>query len=82
MTVRASEIAVVGARRILPALALFALVFGVVLLFSSFGVTFDAGNRSYGAFIVVLAGAFVAIRVADFLVFDVGYRIKRGTAAP
>ncbi|MET0620656.1 MAG: mechanosensitive ion channel family protein [Thermoanaerobaculia bacterium] len=82
MTVRASEIAVVGARRILPALALLALVFGVVLLFSSFGVTFDAGKRSYGAFIVGLAGALVAIRVADFLVFDVGYRIKRGTAAP
>ena len=45
-------------------------------------MTFDAGKRSYGAFIVGLAGALVAIRVADFLVFDVGYRIKRGTAAP
>ncbi len=82
MTVRASEIAAAGARRILPALALLALVFGAVLLFSSFGVTFDTGNRSYGAFVVGLAGALVAIRVADFLVFDVGYRIKRGTAAP
>jgi len=82
MTVRISEVAAAGARRILPALALLALVFGAVLLFSSFGVTFDAGNRSYGAFVVGLAGALVAIRVADFLVFDVGYRIKRGTAAP
>ena len=33
MTVRISEVAAAGARRILPALALLALVFGAVLLF-------------------------------------------------
>jgi small-conductance mechanosensitive channel/CRP-like cAMP-binding protein len=82
MTVRVSEIAAAGARRILPALALLALVFGAVLLLSSFGLPIDAGKRNYGAFLVGLAGALVAIRLADFLVFDVGYRIKRGTEAP
>ena len=83
MTVRVSEIAAAGARRILPAIAVLALVFGAVLLFSSFGVPLsDLQGRSYGAFVVGLAAALVAIRIADFLVFDVGYRIKRGTAAP
>ena len=83
MTVRVSEIVAAGARRVLPALAVLALVFGVVLLFSSFGVPLsDLKGRNYGAFIVGLAAALVGIRLADFLVFEIGYRLKRGTAAP
>ena len=83
MTVRASEIAAAGARRVLPALAVLALVFGVVLLFSSFGMPLsNPQGRNYGAFIVGLAAALVGIRIADFLVFEVGYRLKRGMAAP
>jgi small-conductance mechanosensitive channel/CRP-like cAMP-binding protein len=83
MTVRASEIAAAGARRILPALAVLALVFGVVLLFSSFGVPLsDPKGRNYGAFIIGLSAALLGIRLADFLVFEIGYRLKRGTAAP
>ncbi len=83
MSVRVSEIAVKGARRILPALAFLALVFGAVLLLSSFGVPFvDSKDRNYAAFLVGLAAILLATRVADFLVFEVGYRLKRGTAAP
>ncbi len=83
MTTSVSQIAAAAARRILPALAVLALVFGMVLLFSSFEVPLsDAKGRNYGAFIVGLAGALVAIRLADVLIFEVGYRIKRGTAAP
>jgi small-conductance mechanosensitive channel/CRP-like cAMP-binding protein len=83
MTLRISELAAAGARRILPALAVLALVFGAVLLFSSFDVPLaDPQGRNYGAFIVGLAAALVGIRLADFLVFEIGYRLKRGTAAP
>jgi small-conductance mechanosensitive channel/CRP-like cAMP-binding protein len=83
MTTSVSQIAAAGARRILPALAILALVLGIVLLLSSFDVPLaDARGRNYGAFIVGLAVALVAIRFADFVVFEVGYRIKRGTAAP
>jgi small-conductance mechanosensitive channel/CRP-like cAMP-binding protein len=83
MTVRASEIAAAGARRILPALAVLALVFGAVTLFSSLHLPLsDPQGRNYGAFIVGLAAALVGIRLADFLVFEVGYRIKRGATAP
>jgi small-conductance mechanosensitive channel/CRP-like cAMP-binding protein len=83
MTVRVSELARAGVRRILPALALLALVFGAVLLLSGFGIPFfGSKERNYGAFIVGLAAALVMTRIADFLVFEVGYRLKRGIAAP
>ncbi len=83
MTLRITEIATAGARRLLPAVALFALVFGAVLLLSSFGVPFlDSKERNYGAFIVGIAAALVATRLADFLVFDIGYPLKRGLPAP
>jgi small-conductance mechanosensitive channel/CRP-like cAMP-binding protein len=83
MTVRLSGLASSGARRVLPALAIFALVGGVVLLLSSLHVPMtDARSRDYGAFALGIAGALLVTRVVDFLFFDVGYELRRGTAAP
>ncbi len=82
MTLRIAETAAAGARRLLPAIALLALVFGAVLLLSSFGVPFVEKERNYGAFIVGIAAALVATRLTDFLVFDIGYPLKRGLPAP
>jgi small-conductance mechanosensitive channel/CRP-like cAMP-binding protein len=83
MTIRVRDLASSGARRVLPALALFALVVGVVLLLRSLTVPMaDAAERDYGAFAIGIAAALLATRVTDFVVFDVGYRLKRDAAAP
>ncbi len=83
MTVRLSSLASSGARRVLPALVIFALVGGVVLVLSSLHVPMtDAKSRDYGAFALGLAGALLVTRIVDFLFFDVGYELRRGTAAP
>jgi small-conductance mechanosensitive channel/CRP-like cAMP-binding protein len=82
MTVRLSDF-VSGTRRILPALALFVLVTACVLALSGLGVPMrDAHARNYGLFAIGLAGGFLFTRLLDYLVFDVGYRLRRGAAAP
>ena len=83
MSVRLSELLSTAARRLLPALIFFAALFGFVWLLSSLQVPLlTSGGRDYGAFIVGLAAALVVTRFADFVVFDVGYPLKRGTQAP
>ncbi len=83
MTVQLRSLASSAARRILPALALFALVGGIVLLLSGLHVPLtDARARNYGAFALGLAGALLLTRIADFLAFDVGYELRRGRPAP
>src|SRR5262249_28030495 len=72
-----------GARRILPAVVLFAVVAAIVLALSGAGVRMiDSHDRHYGLFAIGLAGGFLFTRLLDYLVFDVGYRLRRGTAAP
>ncbi len=83
MTVRLRDLASSGVRRVLPSLAIFALVAGVVWLLSSAHVALtDSRSRDYGAFALGLAGALVLTRIADFLFFDLGYELRRGTPAP
>lgn len=73
-----------AARRILPALLIFAVVAGIVPLLSHVGVpmTDARGARNYGTFAIGLAAALLLTRVLDFLLFDVGFRLRRGTPAP
>ncbi len=75
---------VAAARRILPALLLLALVVGVVPLLARFGVpmTDARGGKDYGAFAIGIAAAFLLTRILDFLLFDLGFRARRGAAAP
>jgi small-conductance mechanosensitive channel/CRP-like cAMP-binding protein len=83
MTVRLRDLASSAARGILPALAIFALVAGTVLLLSGLHVPLtDSHARNYGAFAVGLAGAYLITRFLGFVFFDVGYPLKRGTQAP
>jgi small-conductance mechanosensitive channel len=82
MTARSTDF-LAGARRILPALALFLLVVAAVLALSRLHVPLtDSRSRDYGLFAIGLAAGFLLTRLLDFLVFDVGYRLRRGTAAP
>ncbi len=73
-----------AARRLLPALLLFALAAGLVPILARAGVplTDSRSARDYGTFAVGLAAAFLATRVLDFVLFDVGFRLRRGAPAP
>ncbi len=83
MSVRLRTLASSLARGVLPAAVIFALVAGSVLLLSSLHVSLtDARARDYGVFAIGLAGVLLLTRIADFLFFDVGYELRRGTAAP
>ncbi|HEY3203706.1 MAG TPA: mechanosensitive ion channel family protein [Thermoanaerobaculia bacterium] len=70
--------------RVLTAFLILALVAGLVLLLSSVGVpmTDAKGTRNYGAFVIFLAAALVFTRILDLLLFDLGFRLRRGTPAP
>lgn len=82
MTTRLSDL-FSGARRVLPALVIFLLIAGLVLLLGSLHVSMmDSTARDYGRFAMGLAGGLLFVRLLDFVVFDVGYRLRRGTAAP
>ena len=73
-----------AARRILPAALLFLLVSATVGILSGLDVPMiDAvAKRNYGTFAIYLAAGLLATRVIDFILFDVGYRLRRGTSAP
>ncbi len=73
-----------AARRVLPALLLFAVVAGLVPILSRAGLplTDSRSARDYGTFAVGLAAAFLATRVLAFVLFDVGFRLRRGGPAP
>ena len=42
----------------------------------------DSHARNYGLFAIGVAGGLLLTRLLDFLFFDVGYRLRRGTSAP
>ena len=82
MTVHLSDL-ISGMRRTLPALALAVVVAGVVLALSALGVPMtDSHGRNYGLFAIGIAGGLLLTRLLDYLFFDVGYRLRRGTSAP
>ncbi len=73
-----------AARRILPALVILALAAALVPALARLGVpTTDAtGTKDYGAFAIGLAAGFFLVRIFDFAVFEIGFRLRRGTPAP
>ncbi|MGE5414391.1 MAG: cyclic nucleotide-binding domain-containing protein [Syntrophomonadaceae bacterium] len=73
-----------GARRILSALLLLAVVAGGVWLLAHAGIpmTDARTGKDWGEFLVGLAGALLFTRLVDFGLFDVGYRLRRSAAAP
>ena len=73
-----------AARRLLPALLLFAVVAGLVPILTRAGVPLvdSRSAKNYGEFAVGLAGAFLVVRILDFVLFDVGFRLRRGAPAP
>ncbi len=73
-----------GVRRILPALLLLAVAAGAVALLHGAGVSLTEarGAKDWGSFVIGVAGILVFTRLVDFALFDVGYRLRRNTAAP
>ncbi len=73
-----------AARRILPAVLVLGLVAGMVAILSGLNVplTDAAAKKDYGTFAIGLAAGLLATRILDFIVFDVGYRLRRGLPAP
>jgi small-conductance mechanosensitive channel len=70
-------------RRLAGSVALFLLVLGTVWVLSSFHLlTPGVGNRDYGALVVWVAGALVATRLLDYVLFDVAFRLRRHVTAP
>lgn len=71
-------------RRILPALAILGAAAGAVWLLHELHLptTDPVAHRNWGAFAVAVAAALVATRVIEVALFDVGYRLRRGTSAP
>ena len=73
-----------AARRVLPSLVIFVLAAGLVLLLTSLHVPLRAagGGKDYGAFVVGIAGALLLTRLLDFLLFELGFRLRGRAAAP
>lgn len=73
-----------AARRVLPALVVFILAGGLVLLLTRLKVPISDAvtGKNYGIFVVGIAGALFFTRLLDVLVFDVGYRLRRRPEAP
>ena len=71
-------------RRIVPALVILALAASVVWLLTAIHVPMrnPAAHRDYGAFAIAVAAALLATRVIEVVLFDFGYRLRRGTEAP
>jgi small-conductance mechanosensitive channel/CRP-like cAMP-binding protein len=73
-----------AARRLVPALVILALAaLGVALLTAIHVPMRDpAAHRDYAAFAIGVAAALVATRLIEVVLFDFGYRLRRGTEAP
>jgi len=73
-----------AARRILPALVILVVAAAAVGLLAALHVPLqDPGaHRNWGAFAVGVAAALLATRLIEVVLFDFGYRLRRGTAAP
>src|SRR5438270_8250622 len=73
-----------AARRILPALAIAAAAAILVPLLARMGVPMTSpGNaKNYGTFVIGLAAALLLVRILDFFLFEILFRLRRGGAAP
>jgi small-conductance mechanosensitive channel/CRP-like cAMP-binding protein len=70
-------------RRLAGSLTVFVLVVAGLWALSAFHVsTVDARGRDYGALAIWIAGALVATRLLDYLLFDVAFRLRSRVAAP
>jgi small-conductance mechanosensitive channel/CRP-like cAMP-binding protein len=71
-------------RRIVPALIILVVAAAAVWLLSSLHVPLrnPAAHRDYGAFAIGVAAALLATRLVEVILFDFGYRLRRGTEAP
>lgn len=73
-----------AARRVFPALLIFVIVAAVVPALSRFGVpmTDATGSKNYGALAIGVAAALLLVRLFDFFLFEIAFRLRRGTPAP
>jgi small-conductance mechanosensitive channel/CRP-like cAMP-binding protein len=69
-------------RRLTGPLTLFAVIVAILFLLRAFHVMPPSGIPSWVALAIGVAGAVVLVRVLDYLLFDVLFRIRRHTAAP
>jgi small-conductance mechanosensitive channel/CRP-like cAMP-binding protein len=71
-------------RRILPAIVILAAAAAGVWLLHAlhFALKDPAAHRDWGEFAIGVALALVATRVIQVLLFDVGYRLRRGVEPP
>ena len=70
-------------RRLAGSIGLFLLAMAVVWMLSTLHVpTAGPMGRNYGALAIWIAGALVATRLLDYLLFDVAFRWRRDASAP
>ncbi len=73
-----------AARRLLPALVILAMVAALVPTLARLGLpmTDAAGRKDYGEFAIGLAAGLFLVRIFDFAVFEIGFRLRRLAPAP
>jgi small-conductance mechanosensitive channel/CRP-like cAMP-binding protein len=72
-----------GARRLVAPLVILVVSAGLVFLLARFHFPLTgATGKNYGAFVIGIAAALVIARLLDFLVFEIGFRLRRRPPAP
>src|SRR5262249_18592015 len=72
-----------ASRRLIAPLVILALCAGLVFLLARFHVALSsATGKNYGTFIIGIAAALVVARLLDFLVFEMGFRLRHRPPAP
>ncbi len=72
-----------AARRLVSPLVVLLFAAGLVFLLARFHVPLTgATGKNYGSFVIGIAAALVVARILDFLVFEVGFRLRERAPAP
>jgi small-conductance mechanosensitive channel/CRP-like cAMP-binding protein len=71
-----------AARRLVSPLAILLFAAGMVWLLTRLQVPIREPGKNYGAFVIGIAGALIVVRLLDFVVFEVGFRLRRRPPAP
>src|SRR5262249_15941979 len=72
-----------ASRRLIAPLVILALCAGLVFLLARFHVALSsATGKNYGTFIIGIAAALVVARLLDFLLFEMGFRLRHRPPAP